>query len=147
MKFIMVLALLSVASCEAISFEDQVSPAEKPLGQLKAPSEFLERKLGQIVVEEEKKTKKKARAKAPVKKQQKPVDPHTVYLSKIDGVISRFGMDKKLDKHKVNSYFKKLEDKIYNSLRRSLFKQRKYMQSYESVIRHYKDITQKYNIK
>lgn len=147
MKFIVILALLSVALCETAVIDNSVSATESQFDHSKISAESPERKLGQIIVEEEKKPKKKASSKEAVKKQQKPVDPHTIYLSKIDGVISKFGLDKKLDKQKVDSYFKKLEDKIYNSLRRSLYKQRKYMKSYQGVVRHYKDIAQKYNIK
>lgn len=147
MKVIVILALLSVAFCETAAIAESIPNSESHIEQVSTTTETIERKLGQIIVEEEKKTKKKSSAKIPVKKQQKPVDPHTIYLSKIDGIINEFGLDKKLDKQKVDSYFKKLEDKIYNSLRRSLFKQRKYMKSYETVVRHYKDIAQKYNIK
>ena len=55
MRIVVILALLSVATCEAIVIADQTPSTERPSEQSKATSEFSERKLGQIVVEEEKK--------------------------------------------------------------------------------------------
>jgi hypothetical protein len=149
MKFVLLLSLIVTALCVGERVEEAV-PAGKNgndstgTGLLESADE-PERNLAQILVEEEKAVKTKAAHS--IKEKKKPANKNVIYLKRIDGMIKDFGLDQKLEKKKVKAYFRKLESKIYNSLKRSLYKQRKYMQSYEGVIRHYKDVAEKLNIK
>ena len=99
-----------------------------------------ERKLSQIKVEvETKKEVKKRERKLRLKSK-------SIFYKNIDSMMGKFGLEKEFDKKETDKYFFDLENKIYENMKKSLYKQKKYVQSYSAVVKEYQNLSKKYGM-
>ena len=104
----------------------------------KNPPEERELSEIKVEVETEKEVKKRAR--------KLKLKSRSVVFKKIDKLIKQFSLDKKLDKKETDDYFLELENKIYQNMKKSLYKQKEYVQHYSDVVQEYQRLSQKYSV-
>jgi hypothetical protein len=92
-----------------------------------------ERKLSLIKVEMAEKTKSRKLSQS-----------HRAFYRKVRKMASKFGLNKDIDSQEADAFFSDLENQIYENMKKSLYKQRKFVQSYSAVVDEYKRLSEKY---
>lgn len=105
---------------------------------IRAEEPIEERKLSQIKVEVE---DSKADNPKPRKLRQKS---KAVFFKKVKEMADKYSLDKDIDPKESDRFFKRLENRVYNDMKQALFRQREYVQSYNTVIEEYKRLVNKY---
>lgn len=72
------------------------------------------------------------------------VEMRNLFLNDLDDLIKDFGIDKEMDQEKINSYFKELEDSIFDKMKKKLLSDQDYTKQYSVLKKQYQDMKNLY---
>lgn len=108
-----------------------------PEKKINENSEKKERNLSQIKVSENSQKK-------PPKILNKEIDLHSMFLKNVDDLIKNYGINKKIDKQKIDGYFDGLGDKLFNNMKKKFLSDKKYKKRYNKINGVYKRLKEEY---
>ncbi len=73
-------------------------------------------------------------------------DLHDTFLKNVDDLIKEFGINRDMDKDKLNHYFKDLEDQLFENMKDKVMSDKKYTKMYANVMGSYKKMQKKYSL-
>ena len=67
-------------------------------------------------------------------------------VNNLEKVVQKFGLDRKLEKKKVNKFFRKLENKLYTDFKTEIMDDKEYKSKYKTLLGDYTKLAKEYDI-
>ena len=67
-------------------------------------------------------------------------------VNSLEKVVQKFGLDRKLEKKKVNKFFRKLEKKMYTDFQKQIMEDQDYKSKYKGLTDDFKKLSKEYDI-